>query len=228
MKIDKIRIENFRGATNPIDIEFDDRPVTLIFGENGTGKSTIIDAMDFVCNQKLGSLDNMSIGTKGNKYTSSIGATPESVKVEVHSGGNKWTARFSGRDISISPQGTCPHVYIIRRSEITRLVTAQPNERYKELQRFVSVPLADYNEAALKKAFDQKKQEMDNCIQLAEQARYLLQQSYLAEKNDNGDYLSWAKTEAKKDVADLELKVSQLSSIITAYDKFSQDMVGYG
>ncbi|MDY0151846.1 MAG: AAA family ATPase, partial [Candidatus Cloacimonas sp.] len=224
MKIDKIRIENFRGATNPIEIEFDNRPIALIFGENGTGKSTIIDALDFVCNQKLGSLDNMSVGVKGRSYTSSIGATLESVKVDVHSGSNKWTARFYGRDISVNPQGTCPRASIIRRSEITKLITAQPNERYKELQRFVSVPLVDSNESALEQAFKQKDKEMKDCVVKEVQARDTLHRIYIEEKKGFGDFVTWAETESQKDVSDLEQSGEEIDQITKHYDRLHSDL----
>lgn len=228
MRIDKIRIVSFRGATNPVEVIFDDRPITLIFGENGTGKSTIVDAIDFVCNQKLGSLENMSVGIRAKSYLPSLGSTTESVNVEIHSGNDTWRARFSGKEIIISPVGTCPKASIMRRAEITNLITAQPSKRYEELQKFVAAPIVDSNEAALKKALEQKRQEMENCGRLAEQARHLLQLSYWEEKNIDGDYLTWAETETKKDVTDLELNVRQLTSIITSYDRFTQDIVSYG
>lgn len=55
----KLKIVSFRGASQPLELAFDpNKPVILIFGENGTGKSTIIDALDFVLNGQPGSLDD--------------------------------------------------------------------------------------------------------------------------------------------------------------------------
>ena len=67
MRIDKLRINNFRGSSKQIEFNFENKPITLIFGENGTGKSSIVDAFDFICNQNLGSLNNISVGTNKNK-----------------------------------------------------------------------------------------------------------------------------------------------------------------
>jgi len=228
MRIDMIVIDSFRGATNPIEVCFDERPITLIFGENGTGKSTIIDAIDFVCNQRLGSLENMSIGSKARSFIPSIGSTADRVYVELHSGSNDWKARLSGKEITVGSSGPPLNASIIRRAEITKLITAQPGKRYEELQKFVAVPRTDNNEAALKKALEQKKQEMDNCARLAEQAERLLRQSYLVESNLDGNYITWAETETKKDVTDLEHKVKQLGSVISLYEKFSQAIESYG
>ena len=45
-KVSKLSLFGFRGATQPVEINFDTtKPVTLVFGENGTGKSTIADAL---------------------------------------------------------------------------------------------------------------------------------------------------------------------------------------
>ena len=53
-RVESITLDNFKGATNKVTIDFDtSKPVVIIFGENGTGKSTIVDAIDFVCNESF-------------------------------------------------------------------------------------------------------------------------------------------------------------------------------
>jgi predicted ATPase len=47
MKIKSIRIENFKGIKNPVEFEF--APITLLFGPNSSGKSTIIHALSYLC-----------------------------------------------------------------------------------------------------------------------------------------------------------------------------------
>jgi len=38
-RIEKLRLENFRGAACPVEIHFDTtKPAVMVFGENGTGK----------------------------------------------------------------------------------------------------------------------------------------------------------------------------------------------
>jgi predicted ATPase len=68
-----LSIVGFRGATSLANIPLDvSKAVTVIFGENGTGKSTIADAFDFVCNRAYGSLENFSIGESAKKHLASL------------------------------------------------------------------------------------------------------------------------------------------------------------
>ncbi|MBK7816426.1 MAG: AAA family ATPase [Sphingobacteriaceae bacterium] len=61
MKLNKLYLKSFRGATNPVTIEFDsNKKITMIFGENGNGKSTIADALICLLTDNKGSLDDKS------------------------------------------------------------------------------------------------------------------------------------------------------------------------
>ena len=56
LKINKISIENFRGIKSPVIIDFikGGRPTSaLIYGRNGTGKSSIVDAWEWLINSKI-------------------------------------------------------------------------------------------------------------------------------------------------------------------------------
>ena len=46
MRINALTIENFKGVSNPVRIEF--KPITLLFGPNSAGKSTIVQALHYV------------------------------------------------------------------------------------------------------------------------------------------------------------------------------------
>ena len=58
-----LRIKSFRGAPKDLTFVFDHRrPLTLIYGENGSGKTTICDAYDFIANKRVGSLADRGLG----------------------------------------------------------------------------------------------------------------------------------------------------------------------
>ena len=46
MRITALTIENFKGISSPVRIEF--KPITLLFGPNSAGKSTIVQAMHYL------------------------------------------------------------------------------------------------------------------------------------------------------------------------------------
>ncbi|AYM99181.1 AAA family ATPase [Chryseobacterium sp. 3008163] len=63
MKIKRIEIDGFRGISNQLCIDFSKkgRPIsTIIFGDNGTGKSSIIDAIEFNLQGKLERSDSLN------------------------------------------------------------------------------------------------------------------------------------------------------------------------
>jgi ABC-type Mn2+/Zn2+ transport system ATPase subunit len=66
--IQGVKLTCFRGASRMTEVHFDTKKaLVMIFGENGTGKSTIIDALDLVANRHIGSLHNRSVGQQGQQ-----------------------------------------------------------------------------------------------------------------------------------------------------------------
>lgn len=60
-RVDRLVVENYRGASTRLQLDFEtSKPVALIFGENGTGKTTIADALDALGNSSKGSLEEKS------------------------------------------------------------------------------------------------------------------------------------------------------------------------
>lgn len=57
MRISKLHIESFRGIPDVLDIDFTNNQgqalSTIIYGDNGTGKSSIVDAIEFVLQSRI-------------------------------------------------------------------------------------------------------------------------------------------------------------------------------
>jgi len=104
-RIDKLEIVGFRGATKPLEIHFDtSKPVTMIFGENGTGKSTVADAFDFACNGKYGSLEDRSFSGQNKTHVVSAGQPASAVSVRLVSGAKTWTTTLADASASKAPE----------------------------------------------------------------------------------------------------------------------------
>lgn len=76
MKIISLYLENFRGYSDPIRIEFSD--LTCLVGKNDAGKSTIMEALDFFFNE--GGVNGV---VKLDKNDVSIGTDKEEIVMEV-------------------------------------------------------------------------------------------------------------------------------------------------
>ncbi len=82
MKLKTLNIDSFRGASKPLILEFDgEKTVTMVFGENGNGKSTITDSLVCLCTDEHGSLDDKSSIDKS--FYTSISSKPTDLKIEL-------------------------------------------------------------------------------------------------------------------------------------------------
>lgn len=182
LRISKLTMSGFRGATAPTSIEFDTtKPVVLIFGENGTGKSTIADAFDFICNRSFGSLENYSLGEPAKKHVASLGRSSADVSVTLESGAKKWTARMGKDGPTVSPLTGHPDVRILRRRTILSLIETQPRQRFEALKAFIAVPNIEKCEAALRDAVNATNTSVNELIRATVQATEELVKLWKAE-----------------------------------------------
>src|SRR5450432_990677 len=132
-----IRIREFRGSSKDFSLAFDSKKrLTLVYGENGSGKTTICDAFDFIGNRKVGSLTNRGLG-QVHPYWSTVGKTSGSILVELSVDGIDWTAQVQGREVIVSPSDkVMPKIEVLRRASIQQLVQEEPKERYSALRPF--------------------------------------------------------------------------------------------
>lgn len=217
-KVSSIKMAGFRGAVSASEITFDaTKTVTLIFGENGTGKSTIADAFDFVCNKSVGSLENYSLGTKPHKYLAALGKRPADVKVTLAAPGKKWEATLATAGPVVIPAADCPEARILRRKSILKLIEAQPKERFETLKTFITVPNIDKCEAALRVAERAAEDAVNETARALSQANEALQKLWEAEGKPGESALEWAKQESEKDVSQLAASVSVVDSLLPVF-----------
>lgn len=163
MKISKILLIRFRGASDVTEILLDPtKKMALIFGENGTGKSTIVDAIDIVSNNIVGSLKNLSLQSKYS-HLATIGHDISETKISVHSNELHWDANISKSGVTIDGPSPKPNAHILRRSDIVRLVEAQPKQRYEQIAKFIDVGEIEASEQMLGKALKAQNQILDSC-----------------------------------------------------------------
>ncbi|HWD40106.1 MAG TPA: AAA family ATPase, partial [Fimbriimonas sp.] len=210
---------------------FKSHPVTLIFGENGTGKSTVADAFGFVCNkEESGALAGYSI-TSPSKYVPSLGKPASAINVELVAGSKRWTASSGASGITVTPSDV-PDAQILRRRTVLRLIEGKPKDRYEALKELIDVPRIEHAEAAVRAAYKAANDELTQATGALAQATAALDSLWTAEGNPGSSAIAWAQTEASKDQATLKAYVAdsdglerQYSDAASASATFSQSSV---
>ncbi len=201
-RIDRIRIHNFRGASAPFTLGFaKQKPLVVIFGENGTGKTTIVDALDAIGNGSGGSLTTKS-STTLRTHLPTLGKKPSDMVMEVTSGNTTWTATLGKGGIVTSPTPR-PPIQVLRRTNLQRFIDSPPGQRYAELRHLIGVDRVEKSEEALKRALDGAKQQFEDAVRDLSSAEDQLANIWQAEGRPGSDWRSWASEAARADATHL-------------------------
>lgn len=156
MRIHKLHIKNIRGIRKEIDLEPEGKNY-VIFGPNGTGKSAVVDALDFLFTGNISRLTGE--GTSGitlTKYGHHIDSKPEETKVQAsikiqgcndvfeleRSLSNPGRLKILKGDktklldvFNIAMRGH----HVLSRRDILKYIAAKKGERAKEIQALLNL-----------------------------------------------------------------------------------------
>ena len=147
----KLTIEAFRGANTSCELKINSkRDLTILYGENGAGKTTISDALEFLFYGKSGSLEEKSLDGKtrlpalvhAKRKTADLKVTwEESNRIRI--------AKLKG--VSALYTGDVPGTRLrtLRRNLITSLIEETPAYRFERIRDFVELPSLEREEKAL-------------------------------------------------------------------------------
>ncbi len=216
-RIDRIVASKFRGASRTTSLSFDaSKSFVLLFGENGTGKSTMIDAIDMVCNQFAGTLQDRSSVTI-SKHLPTIGSMASDLFAEVNADGKTWRATLKGRTIKVTPDSATPTVAILRRHKVLKLVEATPSERFSELKRFIDVDSVQKSENALPKAIKVSNERIDARNSELKTAEDNLQKAFEEQRTNEEERqtsLEWAKNRVGADLKSQQASLRELKAVV--------------
>ena len=229
-RIESLTLQKFRGATAPVEIDFDvNKPITMIFGENGAGKSTIVDGIDFVCNEKFGSLNDRKIPyppAKG-KLIASLGESEKDLGVSIRYKGQTWTGGIgSGRKpASRGPQNR-PKAHILRRSQILQIIDSMPSDRYNAIKQYIEVSSCEKNEGALREAVKNNKKDFDSSTAAPTQSKIALEDLWKSENEPGKNYMEWAENKINVDAKKLKENIDEIKNFLDLYktcgDKYKE------
>lgn len=214
-----LRIRQFRGSTRDFSLSFDSsKSLTLIYGENGTGKSTICDAFDFLANGKVGSLEGRGLG-QIHPFWPSVGEPHASILVEMSIDNQTWQARSAGKNVTITPPSVAPpKVEVLRRSSILRLVQDAPREKYDALKPFIDISLVEQAETALRNQIKESGSALNNAANRIAENRETLARLFKESGSTEKSELAWAKKMADSPQHDPTQEIAALRAAAKAID----------
>ena len=165
-KINNINIKAFRGIPCR-EIPLDGKSLLLI-GENGTGKSSLVDAIEFFFTGNVSSLQGE--GTQGitlKRHVPHKDYNIDDVKVELtFSGDEKLTRTFNSSPLpssslndyfNITQNGT----FILRRKKLLNFIDVAPAARFKAITDLIGIEHLNKIEGQMRKARNTLNKEME-------------------------------------------------------------------
>lgn len=217
--IEKLTLYCFRGASSKCEIVVDtSKSLVMFFGENGTGKSAIADAIDFIANGALGSLDDRSIGSQKHSYLPTIGKRPSDLKVDLTAGGACWTGKLSGRSAQVTGGSGKLRARVLRRAKLLQLAEAEPAKRYEVLQGFIDVTKVEASERALRDAVRNTDASREEAVAVLKDATKALTELWTKEGSPESSAKEWAKKKSEVDQSHLKKRVEYLESAVRLLD----------
>jgi hypothetical protein len=218
----QLTVEHLRGSVVPFSFSFEKgKKLTIVYGENGTGKSTLCDAFDLLGNGNVGSLDGRGLGTT-KRYWQSVGKLPIDIKVTLSTSSGDCTAAIGKKDVIVIPDEHRPSVEVLRRSQILGLVEAKPAERYSAISRFIDVSGVEDSESSLRKLILEVVREQQTALTRVNENREQIERFWLAAGKPLADARAWAGLEIQKDPADIDRRRVAIDGLIATWEPVSK------
>ncbi|MCA0235867.1 MAG: AAA family ATPase [Bacteroidetes bacterium] len=223
MKLLKLEINAFRGATQPFSFEFDrSKKLTMVFGENGTGKSTIADSITCLCTESLGSMSDKSGADK--QFLVAIGTSANDVLLKLVTDGDEYSATLNSGKFHKNAGKSYPKLRQLRRSQIVKLIEAQPASRYEELKDYIDVESIMGSEDGLRRLVQRLEADLTTQTTTLVSASNTLEAAWINEGSPMAGWELWAEMEAGKDLQVEQVKVARIDALVSAWDSVERNI----
>ena len=165
LKATNLTVKSFRGINNEISLQLND--ITVLKGENGTGKSSFVNAIEYLFSKDLMFLKNKTIDT--TKSAVNRNATIDDVKIELKFK-NKNYIRFENSKRENKPifNDILKNTYvrnasfILNRKKLLKFIDGTQGDRYKAIMELCGMEKIDKIQSSLSSSHSSLKKELDN------------------------------------------------------------------
>ena len=165
-KLNRLSLLNFRGAKNKIDLQLDKSRSLLLYGDNGTGKSSFADAVEWFFLDKISHLAGEEVGGTHEGVKNALATDTDECFVEIefdsHGIQKKSLVNEKGRLKSESTKqnendlpnySTIERDHILLRNvELVRFILATKTNRLDEISKIIGFDAVTQTKAHLKKS----------------------------------------------------------------------------
>nr|MBA2669337.1 hypothetical protein [Gemmatimonadota bacterium] len=218
----KLTVAHLRGAVAPFSLSFEKgKKLTIVYGENGSGKSTVCDALEFLGNGSVGSLDGRGLG-RTERYWPSVGKAPADVIVTLEDSTITCCATLGSKGVVAVPPDQRPKVEVLRRKQILDLLEATPGNRYEAIRRFIDVSPIDAAEQALRSSIRDLELGREQAVARVHENRDQLRRFWEEAGATGTDPLDWAAAEAVREPDDRSGEREAVAALRTAFARMAE------
>lgn len=219
-ELEALTLSNVRGCASPFTVSFEKgKKLTVVYGENASGKSTICDALELLGKGTIGSLEEVGLGKGTHKFWPPAGAPSAKPKATLTTrSGITYGAVATKGKVAWTPPDQQPRVSVLRRPQILQLVTAPAGDRYKALGSFIDVSAIEASESALSSLLKDVAAEAETRDARLQASKEALENACRAAVGEGHDAVEWARAEVAADVGDLERTKTALGQLLRVHE----------
>lgn len=214
--LSSITLTAFRGAVEASTIRFRaDASLAVIYGPNGSGKTTICDAFDYLGNGVVGSIQKRGLGSSLKKFAPSVGKPAEDLEVLLKfRDGSEHSSGSAPSALGAPQEAAGVRIAVLRRSQLVGLLESAPSERYEAIRKLLDVSEIECVEAELRTlertTLGQARSTLDKLGENDQALNRLWKD--VGSPGENAD--SWAETELARDTTTSASEMSTLRKLI--------------
>lgn len=193
--VNSLEIQHFRGISSTKTLDFTNNKIIVLWGENGTGKSSYVNAFEYLFKGKL---DSLKFSFKGNKKAFlHQGSNEEDFKIKLKFDRNKEFYRdINGENIDDFNDIFSQHIsflseasFILTRKKLLSFINATDGERHEALMDLCGLKEIEDVRNEINKTKNYYKNELKSKTQRLNNSKQKLKE-ILSMSDDGEDFIS--------------------------------------